>query len=85
MYGVACNVSSNNAGCISAATTWVNTNANGLTGPDCTDGGNLPAKSPGCIVQVQVKYVFAFSLPFLGPETGHTLTLQSTSQMVISQ
>jgi len=85
MYSTACNGGGNNAGCITTTTTYVNTNVGGLTGPDCTSGGNLPLNTPGCIVKVQVTYTFPFSLPFLGNQTGHTLSLQSTSQMVISQ
>lgn len=86
MYSVACNGGSNNPGCIAVTTTWVNTNTGGLSGPDCTNGGADPVnQTPGCIVKVQVNYIYPFSLPFLGPETGQTLNLQATSQLVVSQ
>jgi len=85
MFGAACNGGGTNAGCITATLAFLNTNTGGLSGPDCTSAGNLAANTPGCIAQVQVKYVFGFSLPFLESVTGRTLTLQSTSEMVISQ
>jgi len=44
----------------------------------CTGAPN----SPGCAVQVQVSYKFKFFLPFM-PRS--TYTMQSTSEMVISQ
>jgi TadE-like protein len=82
MYSVACNGGNTNTGCISATTTW---SGKGGDGTDCTTGGTYPTNSAGCIVKVQVNYVFGFSLPFLNSVTGKTMNLQSTSQMVISQ
>jgi Flp pilus assembly protein TadG len=41
-----------------------------------------PANQPGCIVQVQVKYPYAFMFPFL--PTG-AIDMQSTSRLVITQ
>lgn len=85
MYSVACNGGNTNPGCIYVTQQMLNTNTGGLSGPDCTSGGDVPINSPGCIVKVQVNYIFPFSLPFLGPESGRTLNLMAASQMVISQ
>jgi len=83
MLSQAC--SGNNAGCITVTTSWVNTNAAPLSGPDCTNGSGVLNGTPGCIVKVQVSYIFGFSLPFLLNRTGTTMNLQSTSQMVVEQ
>ena len=80
MYNVACNGATK--GCVSVTTTWPGTGGDGTS---CTNSGNSPANSPGCIVQVQVNYYFGFSLPFIGNLSGTTMNLHSTSQMVISQ
>jgi TadE-like protein len=85
IYSQACSGPGTNAGCISATTTYLNTNALPLSGPDCTGGQGLPLNTPGCIVEVTVNYNFGFSLPFLFGKTGSVMKLQSTSQMVISQ
>ncbi len=66
---------------VSATTTWT---GKGGDGTDCTNGGDLPPNSAGCVVKVQVDYSFGFILP-LSSVTGKTVDLQSTSQMVISQ
>jgi hypothetical protein len=68
-------------GCISVTTTWPGTGGDGTS---CTNSGNTPSNSSGCIVKVQVNYYFGFSFPFLYSETGKTMNLQSTSQFVIS-
>lgn len=64
-------------------TTWPGT---GLTGAAATCSGvNTTtgfADNPGCLVQVQVSLPFQFYLPFM---PNATYTLQSTSEMVISQ
>jgi Flp pilus assembly protein TadG len=43
---------------------------------------SCPANQPGCVVQVQVKYDYKFFFPFLPSDA---VTMQSTSEMVISQ
>jgi Flp pilus assembly protein TadG len=62
---------------LSVTSTWPGTTP---TGSACatTNGVN----SPGCIVQVTVKYSFNFVLPFL---PANTLNLQSTSAVAISK
>jgi len=59
---------------VTTTTTWVAPPNNLAT---CTSQPN----SPGCVVKVQVQYSFQFLFPFL--PSG--FTMQSTSQMVISQ
>jgi Flp pilus assembly protein TadG len=60
------------------------TNANGITvtaiWPTCPPG--LSGKQPGCTVNVNVAYKFAFIAPFV---SHLTMPMSSTSQMVISQ
>jgi len=68
-------------GCISVTASWT---GKGGDGTDCTNGGQSPANSAGCIVKVQVNYYFGFSLPYLDSMTGTTLNLQSTSQTVVA-
>jgi Flp pilus assembly protein TadG len=63
-------------------TTWPGT----LSGAATTCPGASPttgiADSPGCLVEVQVSLPFQFYLPFM---PNATYTIQSTSEMVISQ
>ena len=59
---------------VTTTTTWVAPPGNLAI---CTS----PSNSPGCVVQVQVQYSFQFLFPLL--PSG--FTMQSTSQMVISQ
>jgi Flp pilus assembly protein TadG len=59
---------------VTTTTTWVAPPGNLAI---CTS----PPNSPGCVVQVQVQYSFQFLFPLL--PSG--FTMQSTSQMVISQ
>jgi Flp pilus assembly protein TadG len=60
------------------------TNANGITAsatwPTCPAG--LSGNQPGCTVNVNVRYTFAFIAPFV---SHLTMPMSSTSQMVISQ
>ncbi len=59
---------------ITATTTWV-------APPNNLAVCKSQPKNPGCVVEVQVQYSYQFLLPFL--PSG--FTMQSTSQMVISQ
>ena len=62
---------------LSVSASWPGTNSDGNS-CDAEDGTN----SPNCIVDVQVSYSFSFPLPFL---TQHTIPLNSTAEMTISQ
>jgi Flp pilus assembly protein TadG len=72
----------------SSITTYVQTNlaasSSGLITPSNITATTTwtPNNSQGSTVKVQLQYVFQFILPFL-PSSG--ITMQSTSQMVISQ
>jgi hypothetical protein len=59
---------------LTVTTTWPS------SGPSCPTSG--PCDSPGSLVQVQVNYQFPLQIPFL---PASTLSLNSTSEMVISQ
>ena len=86
MYSVPCNGGDSNAGCVYINTTnsfvWPGVGGDGAS---CLNGGSNPSNSAGCIVQVEVDYIFGFSLPYIGNVTGTTLHLKSTSQTVIAQ
>jgi Flp pilus assembly protein TadG len=63
-----------------------NTTATASWGGPCPPGSSS-THAPGCLVSVTVTYPFQFMLPFM-PQSGGKLmkiTMQSTSQMVISQ
>jgi Flp pilus assembly protein TadG len=60
---------------ITVDTSWVPPPNNS---PACTQN----IKNPGCVVQVSVTYSYKFFFPFLPTSP---ITMQSTSQMVISQ
>lgn len=60
---------------ITATTTWV---APPNDSPACVSN----PKNPGCVVKVNVQYEYQFFFPFLPTSP---ITMQSTSQMVISQ
>jgi Flp pilus assembly protein TadG len=81
MFSAACSGGNSNAGCASVTTTW---SGKGGDGTDCTNGGATPTNSPGCVVKVQVDYIFGFILP-VSSVTGKIIDMQSISQMVISQ
>ena len=59
-----------NSAQLTTTTTWLNPN------------GLAHMNDPGCIVQVQVKYVFQFSSTFVFKSTG--LTMTSASQEIIT-
>lgn len=63
-----------NSANITATTSWPDTSS-----PNC----NTQSNSPGCRVQVQVKYPFTLSIPFV--PTIPIVNMSSTSVMVISQ
>ncbi|MFY9632968.1 MAG: TadE/TadG family type IV pilus assembly protein [Candidatus Cybelea sp.] len=44
--------------------------------------GCTASHTPGCLVTVNVSYPFRFFLPFVLP--GHSITMSSSSQMVVS-
>ena len=67
------------AGTLSVCTAWPGTNPG--TG---TCSSTSPGNNPGCYVEVQVQYLFKFTLPFISKELT-TINLQSTSEMVIQQ
>ena len=72
--------------CVNSSTDFVwpgTTTTGGVAGSDCTNGGNNPPNTPGCVVQVQVEYTFGVGVPLFGH--GNNLILTSTSEMVISQ
>jgi Flp pilus assembly protein TadG len=60
---------------ITATTSWPITS---FSSPTC----GTQINNPGCVVQVQVTYSYNFFFPFLPTSP---ITMQSTSQMVISQ
>ena len=60
---------------ITVTTTWPATGSNCPTAP-------APTNSPGCPVRVVVQYPYQTLVPFL---PSKSLTLQSTSQMIITQ
>jgi Flp pilus assembly protein TadG len=62
---------------LTVSTSWPGTTASGANCAS-TNGDN----SPGCVVTVQVQYVFNFILPFL---PKNAMTLSSTSSVPISQ
>jgi Flp pilus assembly protein TadG len=49
--------------------------------PLCPAAG-LPSDKPGCMVSVQVQYVYQFTLPLV---RAGTITMQSTSETLITQ
>jgi Flp pilus assembly protein TadG len=64
-----------NASLVNATISWpIEPNS----APICSSSQN----SPGCFVNVQVTYPFSFSLPFV---PFGTITMESSSQMMISQ
>src|ERR1700677_920507 len=69
----------NTAGALGVTTTWPGTAGNGGT---CFTSPQT-SKNPGCVVKVQVQYVYGFTLPYLTSLSKITMT--STSQVVISQ
>ena len=67
------------AGQLSVCTQWPGTYPG--TG---TCSSTSPGNNPGCYVEVQVQYLFKFTLPFISKNLS-TINLQSTSEMVIQQ
>jgi Flp pilus assembly protein TadG len=64
---------------LTVTTTWPGTAPSGAKGKCTTTNG---VNSPGCLVEVEVSYPFTFILPFISKST---FTLESTSEMVITQ
>jgi Flp pilus assembly protein TadG len=80
MYVTGCNGSNAGSLCATVTNTPVGLEADGVT--SCNSGSN-PADYPGCVVQVQVTYYYAFTMPFLSQIAPIRMT--STSAMTISQ
>ena len=55
-----------------------------LTAAATWSGANTPSNAPGNTVSVTVTYAYALKIPWW-PQSGTILSLQSTSQMAISQ
>jgi Flp pilus assembly protein TadG len=62
--------------------TKITTTATWTPAPYDAGGCKGAVNSPGCLVEVQVKYQYTFMFPFL---PASPFTMQSTSQMIISQ
>jgi Flp pilus assembly protein TadG len=69
------------AGTLSVCTSWPGT---AITGTSGACSSNSPGNNPGCPVEIQVQYLYKFTLPFISTELG-SIDLQSTSQMVMQQ
>ncbi len=73
---------SSTAGQLYVCAKWPNTPPTGATGtcPSSPGGG----ENPGCLVEVQVQYVYGFTLPLVSKDVG-SISMTSTSEMTIQQ
>lgn len=71
-----------NAGAIMTTPTWPGTDGAGNSGATSKCDPTLPPNSAGCVVTVNVQYVYTLSFPMVA---SIPLNISSTSQLVISQ
>ena len=78
--GIYFNGSTTGAGGLTVTTTWPGTTGSPI---NCSIA-NGNTNNPGCPVKVVVQYIYGFTLPFISYNLS-TITMNSTSQVVISQ
>jgi Flp pilus assembly protein TadG len=71
-------------GQLNVCTTWPGTAPPGSTGACNATSPSSTGDNPGCLVKIQVQYLYGFTLPFVSKSVS-SMNISSTSDMVISQ